>query len=685
LLGKSLMRPKFPLPPPRAGAAAVAASQVPADAQQDVATMHWDPAPAESGSAESGPKEIATSATTTATLRRYADGIFVTAEGVDVAAATNAVSLPYAKSDVRFRVGSYDILGELGRGGMGVVYKAYSLKLCRFVAVKMMTSGRFASEAETIRFQNEAMLAARLEHPNIVPVYDTGEHEGHLYFVMAFVPGRGLGSLIKDELEAKDANTREAILEAGVRALAKCARALEYAHQRGIVHRDIKPDNIIIDAEGEPHITDFGIAKNVQREVSLTKPGAIVGTPQYMAPEQVNSLTERIGPAADVYSLGATLYDLATGCRPFEHDNPIAILLAVLHSLPEPARAQAKKTLGRTLSPDLDLIIQKAMEKRAADRYANAAAMASDLEAYLEDRPVAARPIGAIERTKKLIRRNRAAFAMVVIAALTLITLAVGFGTVLAFNLSATSDSLRVQDTQAGHDQTATLERAITANMIEGRADVVRNLIQKLRESPDVSMMEVVRTDRTLAYSDAGTRNAVAKRIADPALRSAAIAKIPGFDTSLEMVESIAFKRIDAAPKTEGTSFQIDDATWKEVLNTRQPVARVEDINGVPHLTVLRPIPNGPTCQICHGAIADGTNAAANPYANMYGSFMNDPENRTRAVLVVRRSQAAVEAQIADNTRDTLLVGGGTTLGLLVLLFVVSRLFGIRLRPQRFV
>ncbi len=644
--------------------------------------MHWEQSP---------PAGPAQNASTTAALRRYADGIFVTAEGVDVQAAANAVPLPYAKAEVRFRIGSYDVLGELGRGGMGIVYRAYSLKLCRFVAVKMMTSGRFASEAETIRFQNEAMLAARLEHPNIVPVYDTGEHEGHLYFVMAYVAGRGLGGLIKDQHEAKDPAARDALLETGVRCLAACARALEYAHQRGIVHRDIKPDNIIIDAGGEPHITDFGIAKNVQREVSLTKPGAIVGTPQYMAPEQANSLAERIGPAADIYSLGATLYDLATGCRPFDNDNPIAILLAVLHSLPEPAPVQAKKTLGRRLSPDLDLIIQKAMEKRAADRYASAAAMADDLEAYLEDRPVAARPIGAIERTKKLIRRNRAAFAMVVIAALTLITLAVGFGTVLAFNLSATSESLREQDTKAGHDQTATLERAISANMVEGRADVVRNLVQKLRATPDVSMMEVVRTDRTLAYVDGDTRTAVAKRIADPTVRTAAVAAIPGFDQNLEMVEAVAFKRIDAAmatvagagaTKAAAPRFEIDDATWQEVLTTRKPVARVEEIDGVPHLTVLRPIPNAATCQVCHGGIAEG--GAANPYANMYGPASDDPENRTRAVLVVRRSQAAVEAQIAQNSRDTLLVGGGTTLGLLALLFVVSRLFGIRLRPQRF-
>ena len=621
-------------------------------------------------------------------LRRYADGTFVTADGIDAKAAANAVALPYSKTDVRFRVGSYDILAELGRGGMGVVYKAYSLKLCRFVALKMMTSGRFASEADTIRFQNEAMLAARLEHPNIVPVFDSGEQDGHLYFVMAFVEGRGLGAVIKEQAETKDAAAREALLEGCVRQIAACARALEYAHQRGIVHRDIKPDNIIVDADGVPHISDFGIAKNTQREVSLTKPGAIVGTPSYMAPEQANSLAERIGPAADIYSLGATLYDVATGVRPFDADNPIIILMKVMNDLPEQPRVAAKKTLGRVLSPDLDLIIQKSMEKRAADRYASAAAMADDLEAYLDDRPVAARPIGGAERMKKAIRRNRAAFAMVVIAALTLVMLAVGFGTVLAFNLSATSDSLRAQDTKAGLDETATLERAITANMIEGRADIVRNLVHHLRKTPDIAMMEVVRTNKTLAYTDDATRAAVGKRVVDPAVIAAGETAVPGVTRALDMVKLVAFGRIDqslaevATAKGEAPKFAIDDATWKEVLTKREPVARVEDIDGVPHLTVLRPMANGPTCQVCHGAIV--ANAADNPYANMYGPSNDDPGNHTRAVLVVRRSQAAVEEQIAANTRDTLLVGGGTTLGLLVVLFLASRVFGLRLRPQRY-
>ncbi len=687
-MGTPIARPiaaPIPRPPARPGSVPVpAVPDKPAPSINEADTVRWESEPAFT-MAPPVRREDPQHANTLSVLRRYSDGTFVTADGIEANAAANAVALPYSKTDVRFRVGSYDILAELGRGGMGVVYKAYSLKLCRFVALKMMTSGRFASEAETIRFQNEAMLAARLEHPNIVPVFDSGEQEGHLYFVMAFVEGRSLGALIKEQGETQDAAAREALLEACVRCIAACARALAYAHQRGIVHRDIKPDNIIVDPDGVPHITDFGIAKNTQREVSLTKPGAIVGTPSYMAPEQANSLAERIGPAADIYSLGATLYDVATGMRPFDADNPVIILMKVMNDLPEQPRVAAKKTLGRVLSPDLDLIIQKSMEKRAADRYASAAAMADDLEAYLEDRPVAARPIGGVERLKKSIRRNRAAFAMAVIAALTLVMLAVGFGTVLVFNLNATSDSLWAQDTKAGLDETATLERAITANMVEGRADVVRNLVHHLRNTPDIAMMEVVRTDKTLAYTDDATRAAVGKRVVDPAVIEAGEKSVPGVSRALDMVKSVAFGRIDMnlaeaakAPTGAASKFKIDDATWKEVLTKREPVARVEDIDGVPHLTVLRPMANGPTCQVCHGPVTVGATTS------FYGPANDDPENRTRAVLVVRRSQAAVEEQIAANTRDTLLVGGGTTLGLLAVLFLASRVFGIRLRPQRY-
>ena len=599
---------------------------------------------------------------------------------------------------VMFEMGAFEVLSELGRGGMGVVYRAWSKGLEREVALKMMTAGRFASDADVVRFKNEAMLAARLQHPNIVPVFDSGEFEGHLFFVMAFVEGEGFAAFIeKQKTAAPDA--KRALLEGGIRAIAKAARALDYAHQRGIVHRDIKSDNILIDAAGEPHLTDFGIAKSLQREASITRPGAIIGTPAYMAPEQANSLHDRVGPASDIYSLGATLYHLVTGRAPFEGSDALQIIIAVLQKVPEPARAVARRMLGREVSPDLETIIAKAMEKKAGERYASARELAEDLEAYLEDRPVAARPVGAFERAKKALRRNRAAWAMVVVAALTLVVLAVGFGTVLAFNLSATSDSLRRQDEQAGLDQTATLERAIVANMIEGRADIVRGLVDELRKAPNLSRVEVVRTDKTLAYTDRGTREGVARRILDPATRALIAKQQPGFERQLEVLEAVAFKNIDGSKAPEEAPVaKVDEAALREAIDGRKTVTRVVREGEAPVLTVMRPIENGETCQLCHGPVIDDPDAAEkaranNPYAAMDGGDLYatktsgvrlDRHNRVRAVLVVTRSQEVVEAQIAGNKRETLVVGAATTLGLLAFLFIAMRVFGLRVRPEKF-
>lgn len=636
-------------------------------------------------------------------LRRYRGGGTITADGVEVASTSpEAVELPYTKAEVRMRIGAYDVLRELGRGGMGVVFLGYSLKLCRHVAIKMMTSGRFASEAEIVRFQNEAMLAARLEHPHIVPVYDAGEHDGNLYFVMGFVEGTGFGAIIDAQKKAlADKQPAEPHLERGLLVLSKAARALDFAHRRGIVHRDIKPDNILVDKDDEPHLTDFGIAKNIQREVSITKPGAIVGTPTYMAPEQANNIADRVGPAADVYSLGATLYHLATGREPFEGPTPLAILISVLHNLPDHPKAVAKKTLGRDLPPDLETIILKAMEKRAADRYESARAFAEDLERFLEDKPVSARPVGAAERLKKLVRRNRAAFVLGLAAVITLVFMAVGFGTVLVFNLDRTSDTLWAQDEQGALDQALTLERAITTNMLEGRADIVRSLVDRLRADPKVGKIDVVRTDKSLAYTDTSTREVVARRLVDPSVRRAIAAADPAFERKIAMLESVAFASIDEAAGTkkapvDAPRFDVDDTLWRELLTTRETRTRVTEVDGVPHLIVYKPILNGKKCQNCHGEASDPGDAgaaaanpyaaAANPYAppNPYANTYADPGNHVRAILVVSRSQAEVKAKIAQNTRDTLLIGGLTTLGFLAVLFLAVKLFGVRLRPQRY-
>lgn len=632
-----------------------------------------------------------------AALRRYQGGGFVTMEGasVDVTGDQAAVvELPYTAADVVMRIGGYDVVSELGRGGMGVVYKAYSLRLCRFVALKMMTAGRHASEAELVRFQNEAMLAARLSHPNIVPVFDSGEHEGNFYFVMAFVEGQGFGGVIAD----KDPDG----LRRGVSILARVARALDYAHRKGIVHRDIKPDNIMVDRDGDPHITDFGIAKNVQRQVSLTARGAMLGTPAYMAPEQANSVLDRVGPLADVYSLGATLYHHLTGRPPFTGDSALSILVQVLEKEPDNPRHVAKKERGRALDPDLEVICLKAMEKAASLRYDSARAMAEDLEAWLEDRPIAARPVGGAERLRKLVRRNRAAFVTVLAVFFTLVFIAVGFGVVMAFNIARTSDSLRANDTRAGIDQAKTLERAIIANMKQGRPDVARELVVELRKDEKISRIEVVRPNKTLAYRDLSTVKAVAAAMHSSGWATH-MADRENMRTAVATAASEGIPRIlkQTPEDTAAATFDYDDAQWREVLARSEPLAVVEDVAGTPYLTVFQPIRNGKVCQTCHGDVLTAEEASAPPPAASpydYGGYGDssgygkpaaagvpyDPRNEIRAVLVVRRSQAAVEAQIAENTRSTLIVAAGTAGGFILLLFVFVKLFGLRLRPQRY-
>jgi serine/threonine-protein kinase len=266
--------------------------------------------------------------------------------------------------------GDFELLGELGRGGMGVVYKARQKSLNRTVALKMVREAHLASESDRARFRTEAESAARLQHPNIVGVYEIGTSEGQAYLSLEFVEGRTLTQRIVAEgpLPPREAAKLAATL----------ARALQQAHEQGVLHRDLKPSNILLDAEtNEPKIADFGLAKLLDRVESLTRSGAIVGTPSYMAPEQATNRKE-VSPASDVYSLGAILYEMLTGRPPFQASNPVDTLLMVLEQ--EPVRP---RDLNPSVDRDIELICLKCLQKPAELRYASAARLADDLEAYL--------------------------------------------------------------------------------------------------------------------------------------------------------------------------------------------------------------------------------------------------------------------------------------------------------------
>ena len=288
--------------------------------------------------------------------------------------------------------GDYELIEEIARGGMGVVWKARQVSLNRPVAVKMILSGQLANAAEVKRFHIEAEAAANLKHPNIVSIHEIGEHEGRHYFSMDLIAGRNLAQAIGGKpMPAQSA--------AGL--LKTLAEAVHYAHQRGTLHRDLKPQNVLLDAEDRPHITDFGLAKQLTASNDLTQSGAVMGSPSYMPPEQATGRLAEIGPASDVYSLGAILYQMLTGKVPFSGATAVDTLRAVVEQEPV---APAK--LNDRVPADLETICLKCLEKKPERRYASARALAEELERFLKHEPILAKPASAARKMVSWCRQR---------------------------------------------------------------------------------------------------------------------------------------------------------------------------------------------------------------------------------------------------------------------------------------
>jgi WD40 repeat protein/tRNA A-37 threonylcarbamoyl transferase component Bud32 len=368
-------------------------------------------------------------------------GLYGAAQPATLAPRGATLIGPPLGTKVRY-IGDYELLEELGRGGMGVVYKARQSKLNRLVALKMILAGEYAGERDIARFRTEAEAVARFQHPNIVQIFEVGEHDGHPYFSLEFVDG---GSLAQ-KLDGTPLPPQQA-----ARLVETLARAMHAAHQAGVVHRDLKPANVLLTADGTPKITDFGLAKKLDADTGQTQSGAIMGTPSYMAPEQAGGKSNEIGPAADTYALGAILYECLTGRPPFKASTPLDTVLQVVSDEPAPPRKLQSKT-----PRDLETICLKCLQKAPGKRYATAADLAEDLRRFQAQEPIQARPVGRLERGVKWAKRRPAVaslLAALMLAALGLVVGGAWFTNSLNDALGAAKDSAEAKGKALGAAQ----------------------------------------------------------------------------------------------------------------------------------------------------------------------------------------------------------------------------------------
>ena len=372
---------------------------------------------------------------------------------------------PGAGQSIRY-VGDYEIVEEIARGGMGVVYKARQTSLSRIVALKMILAGDLAGPQEIARFRAEAEAAAALDHPAIVPIYEVGTHDGRHYFSMGFIEGESLSEVL-----------RGGPLSPGRSAelMATVAAAIDYAHDRGVVHRDLKPGNILIDADGQPHVTDFGLAKRNEAPEELTASGQVLGTPAYMPPEQARGDQKAIGPASDVYSLGAVLYALLTGRPPHQTDSLVDTLRLVIEA--EPVSAAM---LVPGVPKDLETIAAKCLEKDPPSRYRSAGEVAQELRRFLNGEPILARPISRPQRLWRWACRRPALASLSAAVATLLLVLAIG-GPAAAVRQS------RLRDRAESNERRAAL-LAVTEREAKEDAESAREAMVESKRRTDHSL-----------------------------------------------------------------------------------------------------------------------------------------------------------------------------------------------------
>jgi WD40 repeat protein len=410
---------------------------------------------------------------------------------VDV--GSSAPATPDASRPARVRYfGDYEIERELARGGMGVVFRARQISLNRPVALKMILAGQLANETDVKRFYSEAEAAANLDHPGIVPIFEVGQHEGQHYFSMGFVEGQSLSHrLAGGPLPARQAAD----------LIRRVSGAIEFAHQHGVIHRDLKPANILLDKNSNPRVTDFGLAKKLQGDSGLTGSGQIMGTPSYMPPEQAGGQRGEVGPAADVYALGATLYALITGRPPFQSATAMDTVIQVVSEEPVPPRR-----LNAAIPLDLETICLKCLEKEPARRYGSAAALAEELARFLAGEPILARPIGAPARLWRWCRRNPVVASLAAGIALSLV---LGTGVALYFAVRANAgEHLALRRAREAFDEKQLSDRRLRVALMnlgqqawrEANIDLLGQHLEaarpQLRENPELRGFEWYYLDR---------------------------------------------------------------------------------------------------------------------------------------------------------------------------------------------
>ena len=401
--------------------------------------------------------------------------------------------------------GDYEILEEIARGGMGVVFKARQVSLNRVVAIKMILSGQLASPENVERFHTEAEAAAKLDHPGIVPIYEVGQHEGQHYFSMGYVEGQSLSARVTEgPLPAREAAEI-------VRAI---AQAVQYAHDQGVIHRDLKPGNILLDRLGKPRITDFGLAKLTESGSDLTGTGQILGTPGYMPPEQAAAQVSAVGRLSDIYSLGAILYCLLTGRPPFQAASAIETLRQVQEQDP-----LAPRQLNPAIPLDLDTIALKCLEKSPTRRYASAQQVADELGRFADGRPIVARPIGTTARLVRWCRRKPAVAAL---SAASIVATAIAIGVLLVSRAAVNS---ALNDKIAAFEKLQIEERKVREALAAKTAALEREQMALLGQQSAVRHERMAREDEVAQRLEVERQKSLVEEQRDRAIAAERTAK----------------------------------------------------------------------------------------------------------------------------------------------------------------